>query len=262
MQRLDAELVARGIAKSREKAKEYIKSGKIMLNSKPAAKPSIDVGESDVIEYLGEDEKYVGRGGLKLEKALSCFNIDLAGCICVDIGASTGGFTDCMLQNGANKVYAVDVGHGQLAEKLVSDGRVVNIEGVNVKTLTDKIIDETPDFVCADLSFISCRYAAEAAYRLLKIGGKAVILIKPQFEAGRAAVSKGGIVKDIKAHINVLSTLTDELSRLGFSVLGLTDSPIRGGDGNVEYLIYLEKAEVPVKKAFDYAAIATQGFNK
>lgn len=262
MQRLDAELVARGIAKSREKAKEYIKSGKIMLNGKPAAKPSIDVSETDVIEYLGESEKYVGRGGFKLEKALGCFDIDISDCICVDIGASTGGFTDCMLQNGAKKVYAVDVGHGQLAEKLARDGRVVNIEGVNVKALTDKIVDGAPDFVCADLSFISCRYAAEAAHRLLKTGGKAVILIKPQFEAGRAAISKGGIVKDIKAHINVLSTLTDEISRLGFSVLGLTDSPIRGGDGNVEYLIYLEKAEVPVKKSFDYAVVAAQGFNK
>lgn len=262
MQRLDALLVARGMAKSREKAKEYIKSGKITINGMPAIKPSIDVSETDVIEYLGEDEKYVGRGGFKLEKALGCFNIDLADCICIDIGASTGGFTDCMLQNGAKKVYAVDVGHGQLAKKLVEECRVVNIEGVNVKALTDKIIDEAPDFVCADLSFISCKYAAEAAHRLLKSGGKAVILIKPQFEAGRAAISKGGIVKDIKAHISVLSTLTDEISSLGFSVLGLTDSPIRGGDGNVEYLIYLEKADVAVKKAFDYAAIAAQGFNK
>ncbi len=262
MQRLDALLVARGMAKSREKAKEYIKSGKITINGKPAIKPSIDVSETDVIEYLGEDEKYVGRGGFKLEKALGCFNIDLADDICVDIGASTGGFTDCMLQNGAKKVYAVDVGHGQLAKKLVEDCRVVNIEGINVKALTDKIIDEAPDFVCADLSFISCKYAAEAAHRLLKSGGKAVILIKPQFEAGRAAISKGGIVKDIKVHISVLSTLTDEISNLGFSVLGLTDSPIRGGDGNVEYLIYLEKADVAVKKAFDYAAIAAKGFNK
>ncbi len=262
MQRLDALLVARGIAKSREKAKEYIRSGKIMLNGKPAAKPAIDVSETDVIEYLGEEEKYVGRGGFKLEKALSLFDIDLKDCICVDIGASTGGFTDCMLQNGAKKVYAVDVGHGQLAEKLTSDVSVVNIEGVNVKALTDKIIDEAPDFVCADLSFISCKYAAEAARRLLKNGGKAVILIKPQFEAGRAAISKGGIVKDIKAHIRVLSTVTDEISKLGFSVLGLTDSPIRGGDGNVEYLIYIEKTDVAVKKAFDYAAIAAQGFNK
>ncbi len=262
MQRLDALLVARGIAKSREKAKEYIKSGKIMLNGKIAAKPSIDVSETDAIEYLGEDEKYVGRGGFKLEKALSFFNIDLTDCICVDIGASTGGFTDCMLQNGARKVYAVDVGHGQLAQKLVEDCRVVNIEGVNVKALTDKIIDKAPDFVCADLSFIPCKYAAEAAHRLLKSGGKAVILIKPQFEAGRAAISKGGIVKDIKAHISVLSTLTDEISSLGFSVLGLTDSPIRGGDGNVEYLIYLEKTDAAVKNSFDYAAIAAQGFNK
>ncbi len=262
MQRLDTELIKRGIAKSREKAKEYIKSGKIMLNGKTAEKPSIAVGEADAIEYFGEGEKFVGRGGYKLEKALKCFDINVFGCVCVDIGASTGGFTDCMLQNGAKKVYAVDVGHGQLDKILLADERVVNIEGVNVKALTDKIITEAPDFVCADLSFISCKYAAEAAYRLLKSGGRAVILIKPQFEAGRAAISKGGIVKDIKAHISVLSTVTDELGRLGFSVLGLTDSPIRGGDGNVEYLIYLEKAEVPVKKYFDYAAIAALGLNK
>ncbi len=262
MQRLDIVLVNKGIAQSREKAKEYIKSGKILLNGKPNTKPSTEVSDTDVIQYFGEGEKYVGRGGLKLEKALCFFDIDISGCICVDIGASTGGFTDCMLQNGAEKVYAVDVGHGQLAGKLLEDVRVVNIEGVNVKALTDKIIDKSPDFICADISFISCRYAAEAAYRLLKAGGRAVILIKPQFEAGRAAIAKGGIVRDIKAHISVLSTVADEMTRLGFSVLGLTDSPIRGGDGNVEYLIYLEKAEVPVKKSFDYAAIAAQGFNK
>lgn len=262
MQRLDTLLVCKGIAKSRERAKEYIKSGKILVNGKLAAKPSEEAAADAEISYLGDGEKYVGRGGYKLEKALSYFDIDISGCVCVDIGASTGGFTDCMLQNGAKKAYAVDVGHGQLAKKLLDDERVVNIEGVNVKDLTDEIIPEAIDFACADLSFISCIYAAEAAYRLLKLGGKAVILIKPQFEAGKAAISKGGIVKDIKAHIRVLSSITDEISKLGFSILGLTDSPIRGGDGNVEYLIYLEKAEVPVGKAFDYAAIASQGFSK
>jgi len=241
MQRLDIELISRGIAKSREKAKEYIKSGKIRLNDKPAAKPSIDVNETDVIEYLGESEKYVGRGGFKLEKALSCFDIDISDCICVDIGASTGGFTDCMLQNGAKKVYAVDVGHGQLAEKLARDGRVVNIEGVNVKALTDKIIDEAPDFVCADLSFISCRYAAEAAHRLLKSGGKAVILIKPQFEAGREKVGKKGVVRDPAVHLEVLENFLRHAKENGFTVLGITYSPIRGPEGNIEYLGYLKK---------------------
>lgn len=260
--RLDVAVFERGLTDSRAKAGALIMAGQVFVNGQKALKSGQNVKEEDQIEVRGEKMPFVSRGGYKLDKAVKAFDLSLQDKICMDIGASTGGFTDCMLQNGAKKVYAVDVGHGQLAEKLTSDVRIVNIEGVNVKALTDKIIEEAPDFVCADLSFISCKYAAEAAHRLLKNGGKAVILIKPQFEAGRAAISKGGIVKDIKAHISVLSTITDEINSLGFSVLGLTDSPIRGGDGNVEYLIYIEKTEVAVKKAFDYAAIAAQGFNK
>lgn len=260
MPRLDAELVARGIAASREKGKGYIKDGKILVNGKVETKPSAEVAESDIIVYTGEAEKYVGRGGLKLEKAISYFNIDLSGLVCLDLGASTGGFTDCMLQNGALKVFAVDVGHGQLADKLVNDSRVVNIEGVNVKDFTLDLIGMHPDFVCADLSFISVKYAAQAAFQALDCGGKAVFLIKPQFEAGKSALSKGGIVKDKKIHVGILSSVTDAFCQIGFSVCGLTYSPIRGGDGNVEYLAYAVKENTITKKSFDYNAIVSDGF--
>lgn len=260
MQRLDIELIARGIAPSREKAKQYIQSGKVLVNGKVISKPSYPVGEADIIHYVGESEKYVGRGGLKLEKAITAFNINISRRICLDLGASTGGFTDCMLQNGASKVYAVDVGHGQLAKKLVDDERVINIEGVNVKDLSDDIIDDSPDFVSTDLSFISVKYGAEAAFKLMKPGAEAVFLIKPQFEAGKANISKGGIVKDKKVHISVLSSVTDDFCRIGFSVIGLTPSPIKGGDGNIEYLAHCLKADTITKKSFDYSAIVAQAF--
>ncbi len=241
MLRLDAELVRRGLAQSRERAKEYITGGIVTVNGAAVFKPSADVSESDDIAVTGETLKYVGRGGLKLEGALKTFGIDVKGKVCLDIGASTGGFTDCLLQNGAAKVYAVDVGHGQLAQKLLEERRVVNIEGVNVKDFTPDMLPERPDFVCADISFISCRYAAIAASAVLKDGGEAVILVKPQFEAGRQHISKGGIVKDEKVRKKVLDELCGFFETVGFDVVGTVTSPIKGGGGNTEYLAYLVK---------------------
>lgn len=257
MQRLDALLVARGIAKSREKAKEYIRSGKIMLNGKTAAKPAIDVSETDVIEYLGEEEKYVGRGGFKLEKALSCFDIDLSDCICVDIGASTGGFTDCMLQNGATKVYAVDVGYGQLDWKLRSDERVVCMERTNARYLDRDQIPDELDFASIDVSFISLKLILPAVHRVLKEGGHVACLIKPQFEAGREKVGKKGVVRDPDVHLEVLENFLTHAKDSGFTVLDITFSPIRGPEGNIEYLGYLESGDW-VEKTFDLQGLVEQ----
>lgn len=262
MQRLDIELVVRGIAPSREKAKQYIQNGKILVDGKAVAKPSFSVDEANDISYIGESERYVSRGGLKLERALDAFKIDLARRICVDLGASTGGFTDCMLQNGADKVYSIDVGHGQLAKKLIEDDRVINIEGVNVKEASRDLLDEPPGFASCDLSFISLKYGAQAAYRLLANGSEAVFLIKPQFEAGKSNIAKGGIVKDRKVHILVLSTITDSLCEIGFSVKGLIPSPIKGGDGNIEYLVYCEKTDTVTKEHFDYSEIVAKAFSE
>lgn len=243
MSRLDAELVRRGLAQSRERAKEYIASEKVTVNGTIAKKPSESVSESDKIELSGETLKYVGRGGLKLEKAMLHFNIDVAEKICLDIGASTGGFTDCLLQFGAKTVYAVDVGHGQLAEKLRNDPRVINIEGKNVRDIKASDFACSVDFVCADLSFISVKYAADAAARVLDIGGRAVLLIKPQFEAGKKFISKGGIVRDSKVRAKVLEETCRYITSLNFEILGLVPSPIKGGDGNTEYLIYIVKRD-------------------
>lgn len=261
MPRLDIELITRKIAPSREKAKQYIQSGKILVDGKIVTKPSQSADETNSISFIGESEKYVGRGGLKLEKAIAEFKIDLSHRICLDLGASTGGFTDCMLQNGADKVYAVDVGHGQLAKKLLEDSRVVNLEGVNVKDLSMDMIDDLPSFASADLSFISLRYGAEAAFKLLTYGAEAVFLIKPQFEAGKANIAKGGIVKDKKVHISVLSSVTDSLCEMGFSVAGLIPSPIRGGHGNIEYLVRCVKADTITKESFDYSKIVSMAFS-
>ena len=232
------------------------------VNGVMATKPSLEVSESDTITYCGEAEKYVGRGGLKLDGAIERFNIDLGGLVCADLGASTGGFTDCMLAHGAKLVYAIDVGHDQLDRKLVDDPRVVNIEGVNVKDVTrDTVDNSTIDFVCADLSFISVRYAVYAAQRLLDNGEKAVLLIKPQFEAGKENISKGGIVKNKKVHIDVLQGVFSMVMQSGFSILGLTPSPIKGGDGNVEYLIYVEKSDAPASLPIDFKKTVEEGFD-
>ena len=262
MSRLDSELVGRGLVGSRERAKEYIISGQVFVNSTAAKKPSMEVASSDEIEIRGETLKYVGRGGLKLESAIKAFNIEISGLVCLDIGASTGGFTDCMLQNGAKKVLAVDVGHGQLAEKLSNDCRVVSMEGVNVKDLTADMLTEPIDFAASDLSFISARFAAYTLKDILPDGKSAVLLIKPQFEAGRQYLSRSGIVKDKKAHISVLKELCAEFESLGFNVLGLMPSPISGVDGNIEYLIHLVKYNDFTHRDFDFSAIVDAAFKQ
>ncbi len=258
--RLDFELTRRGIATGRERAKEYIKSGMIFVNGKLITKASTPVSESDEIVVHGETLRYVGRGGLKLEGAINAFSLDLSGCVCADLGASTGGFTDCMLQNSADKVFAIDVGHDQLVERLKSDNRVINIEGMNVKDLYSDTLGEVVDFVTSDLSFISCRYAADAASRILKPDGKAVILIKPQFEVGRSALSKTGVVRDKKDHVNCLGSLILYFESVGLKILNLTYSPIKGGDGNIEYLAYLVKSDDFTSESFDYKLIVNEAF--
>ncbi len=258
--RLDFELVSRGIASGRERAKEYIKAGKIFVNGIQAAKASACVSENDEISVIGETLKYVGRGGLKLEGAVKSFTLDLSGLICCDLGASTGGFTDCMLQYGAEKVYAVDVGHGQLVQKLVEDDRVVNIEGMNVKDLTPEFINGEVDFVASDLSFISCRYAVDAALRILKDNGLAVTLIKPQFEVGKSKLSKTGIVRDKKDHITCLESLSLYFSSIGLYLKDLIASPIKGGDGNIEYLALLVKSDGFTARSFDFKRIVNEAF--
>ncbi|MCD7846831.1 MAG: TlyA family RNA methyltransferase [Oscillospiraceae bacterium] len=261
MPRLDYYLTSNGFFSGREHAKEAIKNGEISVNGTVCQKPALDVSDNDIIDFLGTKLKYVGRGGLKLEAAINEFGICLDGLTCADLGASTGGFTDCMLQYGANKVYSIDVGHGQLADKLLQDTRVVNIEGINVKDVSIDTTDEKVDFVTADLSFISVKFAISAAGRILSECGKGVFLIKPQFEAGKSAISKGGIVKDKKAHIRVLEDIYSYLISSDFSVVGIIPSPIKGGDGNIEYLAYCTKDSVKVGTP-DFTGIVSKAFSK
>ncbi len=260
--RIDAEMVKRGIAQSRERAKEYIQKGYVLVNGVAVKKPSLCVCDEDEISIIGDTLKYVGRGGLKMEAAVNEFKLNLNDFVCVDLGASTGGFTDCMLQNGAKKVYAIDVGHNQLADKLVNDSRVVNIEGLNVKDVNSSTVNESVDLVCADLSFISCRYAIEASMTLLSDNGIAVILIKPQFEAGKSNISKGGIVKDKKAHVAVLNDICSYSVNCGFTIKNLIPSPIKGGDGNIEYLMMLVKGNSFTGLLADYKSIVNSAFEK
>lgn len=240
MPRLDSEMVARGIARSRERAKEMIKLGAVTVNGAPAKKPSDEVGAEDTI-VSSEEETYVGRGALKLEKAAEVFGIVFSGKVCIDIGASTGGFTEYMLKNGAERVYAVDVGHGQLAESLRRDSRVVNMENTDVRSISHENTGGCADFICADVSFISLTLILPKIYELLKDGAEAAVLIKPQFEAGKSDIGKRGIVKDRRVHQRVLAE-TDSFARsIGFAPVRYTYSPIKGGSGNIEYLAELRK---------------------
>lgn len=245
MARLDAEIIRRGLAHSRSRAQELIKGGQIKLGGTVCTKPSKEADENSDIVMEGEGLAYVGRGGLKLERAIEMCGINLSGFICMDIGASTGGFTDCMLQNGAAKVYAVDVGHGQLAEKLLSDSRVVNLEGTDIRTLDSCAVSEQVDFISADVSFISLTLILPHIARFLKKGGMAAVLIKPQFEAGRENIGKNGLVKSQKIHVNVLMKITEEFHRNGLSLRGLCPSPVRGGSGNIEYLASAVNSDEP-----------------
>ncbi len=240
-ERLDVELVNRGLVESREKGRALIMAGSVFVDGQKAFKAGDRVKDGMNIEIRGTKLKYVSRGGLKLEKSIEVFPIDLNDKVCADIGASTGGFTDCMLQNGASKVYAIDVGYGQLAWKLRSDERVVNLERVNVRYLDFNLIENPVDFISIDVSFISLKLVLNVAYELLSQGGELVALIKPQFEAGREEVGKKGVVRDADVHKKVIETITAFAYDTGFSVKGLDFSPIKGPEGNIEFLMYLSK---------------------
>lgn len=241
-ERLDVLLVKKGLAPSREKAKAVIMAGSVYVDGQKEDKAgSVFDEESAQIEVRGHALPYVSRGGLKLEKALKVFPITLTDKICMDIGASTGGFTDCMLQNGAAKVYSVDVGYGQLDWKLRQDDRVVCMEKTNFRYMTPEDIPDVLDFASVDVSFISLDKILTPAYALLKEQGEMVALIKPQFEAGREKVGKKGVVRDPKAHEEVISRIVRHADEVSFEVLDLSYSPIRGPEGNIEYLIHLRK---------------------
>ena len=238
--RLDAALFEQGYAESREKAKALIMAGIVYVNNQKSDKAGNTVKPDDIIEVRGESLKYVSRGGLKLEKAMKSFNISLNGAVCADIGASTGGFTDCMLQNGAVKVYSVDVGYGQLAWKLRTDSRVINLERTNFRYVTIEQIPDPLDFASVDVSFISLYHIFPTLRTLLKNGGRAVCLIKPQFEAGRENVGKKGVVRDKAVHLEVIEMVIAFAKSIGFEILNLEFSPIKGPEGNIEYLLHLQ----------------------
>ena len=240
-ERLDVLLVKQGLAPSREKAKAIIMSGNVFVAGQREDKAGYVFDEAAVITVKENPLKYVSRGGLKLEKAMQCFPITLAGSVCMDIGASTGGFTDCMLQSGAAKVYSVDVGHGQLAWKLRNDERVVCMEKTNFRYMVPSDIQDALDFASVDVSFISLTKILIPARNLLKESGRMVCLIKPQFEAGRDKVGKKGVVREPEIHREVIAKVIDFADLTGFSVQGLTYSPVKGPEGNIEYLVFLEK---------------------
>ena len=252
--RLDVLLTEAALQESRQRAQAVIISGEVFVNGQRVDKPGTAVAEDAQIEIRGGTLAYVSRGGLKLEKAMATFPIDLHGAVCADIGASTGGFTDCMLQNGAEKVYAVDVGYGQLAWKLRSDPRVVCLERTNARYLTYEQVPDELDFASVDVSFISLKLILPPLNGLLKDGGHAACLVKPQFEAGREKVGKKGVVRDPDVHLEVLEHFLDHAKESGFTVLGLTYSPIRGPEGNIEYLGYLEKGPWQ-ERTFDLKAL-------
>jgi 23S rRNA (cytidine1920-2'-O)/16S rRNA (cytidine1409-2'-O)-methyltransferase len=243
--RLDVALVEGGFCESREKAKALIMAGIVFVNNQKSDKAGTNVKPDDIIEVRGETLKYVSRGGLKLEKAMNSFGLGLDGCICADIGASTGGFTDCMLQNGAKKVYSIDVGYGQLAWKLRTDERVINLERTNFRYVTKEQVPDELDFASVDVSFISLSHIFPVMRELLKENGRAVCLIKPQFEAGKENVGKKGVVRDKNVHIDVVEKILNLCIQNKFSVLGLDFSPIKGPEGNIEYLCLIEKTETP-----------------
>lgn len=239
-ERLDVILVSRGYAESREKAKAIIMAGCVFVDGQREDKAGTAFDTDKIrLEVRGSVLKYVSRGGLKLEKALDRFGITLSDCVCMDIGASTGGFTDCMLLNGAKKVYSIDVGHGQLAWKLREDERVVCMERTNFRHIQKEDIGEETDFASVDVSFISLTKILLPARALLKDGGEMVCLIKPQFEAGREKVGKKGVVREPAVHREVIGKVLDYADSLGFAVLHLDYSPIRGPEGNIEYLVHL-----------------------
>lgn len=240
-ERLDILLVKHNLAMSREKAKAIIMSGSVFVDGQREDKAGSTFPEEAEIIIKGNTLKYVSRGGLKLEKAISHFGLKLDGTICMDVGSSTGGFTDCMLQNGAVKVYAVDVGHGQLAWKLRQDERVICMEKTNIRYVTRSQIEDPIDFASIDVSFISLTKVLLPVRELLKEKGQVVCLIKPQFEAGREKVGKKGVVREKTVHIEVIQKVTEYANSIDYQILNLEYSPIKGPEGNIEYLLYLQK---------------------
>lgn len=241
--RLDIAMVDLKLAPSREKAKAYIMSGNVYVDNEKCEKAGFLVSDKNHIEMRGEKLPFVSRGGLKLEKAIKKYALTLQDCICMDIGASTGGFTDCMLQSGAKKVYSIDVGYGQLAWKLRNDDRVVNLERTNFRYLTDDTVHDKIDFASVDVSFISLTIILPVLFRFLKQDGEAVVLVKPQFEAGKNQVGKNGVVRDVQVHKEVINKIYNLSLKTGFCVLDVDFSPIKGPKGNIEYLFYIKKTD-------------------
>ena len=259
--RLDVLMVQRGLAESREKAKAVIMSGNVFVDGQREDKAGASFGEKAVIEVKGNPLKYVSRGGLKLEKAVECFEVSLTDRICMDVGSSTGGFTDCMLQNGARKVYAVDVGTNQLAWKLRQDERVTVMERTNIRYVTKEQIPEPVEFASIDVAFISLTKVLQPVKDLLVPDGEIVALIKPQFEAGREQVGKKGVLRDRNVHLEVIERVLAYAESIGFAVRNLEYSPIKGPEGNIEYLAHLKNQEegtVREQEAKDPAAVVEQ----
>lgn len=260
-QRLDVLLVEKGLAPSREKAKAIIMAGIVYVDGNKEDKAGTTFPENAVIEVKGKTLPYVSRGGLKLEKAMQKFPITLPGKVCMDVGSSTGGFTDCMLQNGATKVYAIDVGHGQLAWKLRNDERVVCMEKTNIRYVVPEDIDELAAFSSIDVSFISLTKVLLPVKNLLTEDGQVVCLIKPQFEAGREKVGKKGVVRDRAVHEEVIRMVMDYASSIDFYPLALDFSPVKGPEGNIEYLLFLSKnkqdQEIVDTSSIDIKAVVT-----
>ena len=262
MTRLDVLLLQRGLVGSRQRAKNLIANGQIQVNGIICTKPAKLTEETAELTMLGEDLRYVGRGGLKLEWILEQQNLSLEQATCMDIGASTGGFTDCMLQNGAVKVYSVDVGHGQLAWKLRNDERVVCMEKTNIRYVTPEDIDDKIEFASIDVSFISLTKVLPAVKELLTDSGEIVCLIKPQFEAGREKVGKKGVVRELSTHIEVVEMIVGYARSIGFRTLHLSYSPIKGPEGNIEYLLHISKNESKTDEKFDIKALVEESHNE
>lgn len=259
MTRLDVYLVREGYFDSRQRAQDAVREGLVFLDGRVADKPSRPVGPGNTVTVSRVSVGYVGRGGLKLEKALDVFDIDVRDKVCLDAGASTGGFTQCLLRRGAKRVYAVDVGHGQLDASLRKDPRVISMEGTDVRDLT---LPETVDGAAVDVSFISLRQVLPSVIGLVRDKGAVVALIKPQFEAGRAHVGKGGIVKDPAVHERVLTDITGFCGDRGLTVMGLSPSPIQGRGGNREYLLYGIKGKRQIVPNYDIHDVVNQSFPK
>ncbi len=261
-ERLDVLLVKRNLASSREKAKAIIMSGNVFVDGQREDKAGTAFPEEVSIEVKGHTLPYVSRGGLKLEKAIRNFDVSVKGKVCTDVGASTGGFTDCMLQNGAVKVFAIDVGRGQLDWKLRQDNRVVCMEKTNIRYVTPEDLGESIDFSSIDVSFISLTKVLQPVSNYLTANGQIVALIKPQFEAGREKVGKKGVVRDASTHVQVIQKVIDYALSIGLRVCNLEFSPICGPEGNIEYLIHLEKTQKPeIKEDIEIERVVKQAFD-